>query len=154
MERIFSKNKDSDRIILQHLDDKDLLQLVLVNKYAHSLADENFWMNRLNIKYPSTVQFKENQSWKEYYLSIVYYIDMLKNKYKYIYIKGDPKYIYDIFKRVKSLSYSTTSQKEFYQRGYEDLSMIFANRLRREFGYPEFKLNTPEWEHYKREFLL
>lgn len=151
---MFSKNKDADRIILQHLDDRDLLQLILVNKYAYSLTDENFWRNRLMLKYPSTVEFRRDESWKEYYLSVVYYIDKLKNKYNYIYVKRDPKYIYDVFKNIGArTSYSAPSQKKFYQSGYEDLSLIFANRLRREFWYPRFGLGTSEWEEYKNNFL-
>lgn len=152
MERAFSKNKDADRIILQQLNDRDLFQLLRTNKYVNSLADENFWRNRLISKYPSTVEFKKDQNWKEYYLSVVYYIDLLKNKYNYIYVNRDPKYIYDAFK--KSYYYLVAGQKKFYKQGYEDLSLIFANKLKREFRYPEFKLNTPEWEEYKAEFLI
>ena len=155
MERVFSKNKDVDRIILQQLDDSDLFQLIRVNKYVYGLVDETFWRNRLISRYPTAVEFKKNQTWKEYYLSVVYYIDMLNIKYRYFYIKGDPKYIYDVFRNIEGrVSYSAPKQKEFYQNGYEDLSLIFANRLKREFGYPEFQLKTPEWEEYKEKFLI
>ena len=155
MERDFSKNKDVDKIILQHLDDRDLFQLIPINKYAYSLTDENFWRSRLISKYLNTIDFKKDETWKEYYLSVVYYIDVLKSKYNYSYIKGDPKYIYTVFKQIEGrVSYSASKQKEFYQHGYEDLSLIFANRLKREFGYPEFQLNTPEWQEYKEKFLI
>ena len=154
MERVFSKNKDADRIILQHLEDRNLFQLISVNKYVYSLTDENFWRNRLISKYPTTIEFKKDQTWKEYYLSVIYYMDVLKNKYKYSYIKGDPKYIYDVFKQIEGRNSSVPKQKEFYQRGYEDLSLIFANRLKLEFAYPEFQLNTPEWQEYKEKFLI
>ncbi len=99
----FSKNKDADRIILEQLDDRDLLQLMIVNKYVYNLADENFWRNRLMSKYPSSSEFKRDQTWKEYYLSVVYYIDRLKNKYNYSYMKGDPKEIYEDKEYIRNL---------------------------------------------------
>ena len=153
MERAFSKNKDADRIILQHLDDRDLLQLILVNKYAYSLTDENFWRNRLVSKYPSTVEFKRDQTWKHYYLSVVYYVDKLKNKYNYSYIKGDPKNIYDIFNKMEGVPIFSKIQ-EFYKHGYEDISLILINKIRKEFGYHEFKLNTAEYDEYKTRYLV
>jgi hypothetical protein len=52
MERVFSQNKDADRIILNKL-------TILVNQYAYSLTDENFWMNRLLSRYPQVKNIRK-----------------------------------------------------------------------------------------------
>ncbi len=148
MERTFSKNKDADRIILEQLDDRDLLQLMIVNKYVYNLADENFWRNRLMSKYPGAVEYKKG-SWKEYYLSVVYYVDLIKRYYNYSYLKGDPKEIYNIFKDTET---SGTRVSTFIKAGYEDPALFIVNNIRREFAYPEIKLNTEEWKTYVTRF--
>ena len=68
MERSFSKNKDVDRKILQHLEDKALFQTLLTSKYAYDITNnDNFWRNSLLAKYASTIQYKPlTLSWKEY----------------------------------------------------------------------------------------
>lgn len=139
---VFTKNKDADRIILEQLDDRDLFQLMLVNKYVYNLADENFWRNRLVSKYPGAAEYKKMQTWKEYYLQVVYYTDLMKRDYNYSYVNGDPKDIYNIFKG------DTPSIITFIRHGYEDPALFYVNQRRREFGYPELKPNTPEWQTY------
>ncbi len=138
----FSKNKDVDRIILKQLDDRDLLQLILVNKYVYNLADENFWRNRLMSKYPGAVEYKKG-NWKEYYLSVVYYVDLMKRDYNYPYLKGDPKEIYKIFKNTKTSGMRVST---FIEAGYEDPALFIVNNIRREYGYPQ--LTTSEGETY------
>ncbi len=126
---------------MEQLDDRDLFQLILVNKYAYSLADENFWRNRLMSKYPGSVEYKKG-NWKAYYLSVVYYVDLMKRDYNYSYVKGDPKEIYNIFKNI-NFRYA---RKYIYRSRLEDPALFIVNNIRREYGYPE--LNPLEAENY------
>lgn len=70
--------KDVDLLILSELDDRDLFNMCLVNKYANKLCqNEDFWKNRFMTKFGSTAQkhssrFKlRNVTWRNTYLKIV-----------------------------------------------------------------------------------
>ena len=68
----FTKNKDVDREIMYRLNDKDLFNVMLTEKYARGLIDEIFWMNRVLHRYPGTFKYKEaHTTWKKFYLSII-----------------------------------------------------------------------------------
>ena len=65
-------------LILNNLNDEDLSKVCVINKYVYSLCqDESFWANRFIKTYEiyydnieSIKNFKDNVSWKEYYLWI------------------------------------------------------------------------------------
>ena len=70
--------KDVDLLILSELDDRDLFNMCLVNKYANKLCqNENFWKDRFMKRFGSTAQkhssrFKlRNVSWRNTYLKVV-----------------------------------------------------------------------------------
>lgn len=86
----FSQNKDVDRLILQKLTDEDLFNTLLVNKYANSLASEDFWRNRAMSK-GIDIYKKTDENWKQFYLRSVYYIAKMKEKYNFEYTGGDFK---------------------------------------------------------------
>lgn len=102
MKKINKKmSKDTDRMILEKLDDKDLFNALLTNKYFYSLTDENFWKRRLLERYPNTVEYKKNETWKQYYLKMVYYIDKIGKLHKFEITKrtkGDPLFYYNFLK--------------------------------------------------------
>ena len=69
--------KDLDLLIMMEINDKDLLNYCLINKYGIKLcSNEDFWRNRL-WKYYGKFYPKEGQKWKELYLKLVHDI----NKY-------------------------------------------------------------------------
>ncbi len=98
-------NKDSDRYILQQLeDDRDLLSACSVNKYALEVCNDTFFVTRIHNKYPNTMKYKPlHIGWKQYYLSTVYYINKMLEDYNFKYVDGDPKLYYDLL-----LKYSPT----------------------------------------------
>ena len=50
-------NKDIDTQILQILDDCNLRNIIQTNKYFNNLCkDDNFWSNRINIKYEKSFE--------------------------------------------------------------------------------------------------
>ena len=97
----FTGIRDLDReILLRIKSEKDLLNTCRLNKYAYSLCDDTFFMNRILTKYPGAYKY-QNKSWKKYYLHILYYIDKLK-EYDFYYNNqksSDPKLYYDILTR-------------------------------------------------------
>ena len=153
----FSKTKDVDRLILQKLNDEDLINTLLTNKYANSLADENFWMNRVLTKYPGTFRFKEqNMTWRNFYLSSVYYIDKILTKYGFNFTGGDPKKYYHAL-RINNHVIGKMRQAIFLRNDMEDIALFYANRLslrNLKYGAPVYRLNTPEWEVEKEDLLM
>ena len=99
MERVFTKIKDVDAKILEELDDKSLFKILLTNHYLNNLIDENFWRRRLISKYPSAVNFKGDETWKNYYLNTVSYVDRMKIQYGFVYSRGNPEKQYGLLKR-------------------------------------------------------
>lgn len=72
--KVFTGNKNLDLIILGNLDDKDLFNVCIVNKYANNLCqNELFWKNRFIQKFGRKAsQYKPvNRIWKNHYLKVV-----------------------------------------------------------------------------------
>ncbi len=89
-------NKDVDRLILFNLSDKNILIACKTNKYAKErVCDETFFRNLVFERYPETIKYKDYvkvRDWKNFYLSIIYYIDKLRADYKFNYTKKKNKY--------------------------------------------------------------
>ena len=72
--KVFTGNKNLDLMILGNLDDKDLFNVCIVNKYANNLCqNELFWKNRFIQKFGDKAsQYKPaNRNWKNHYLKVV-----------------------------------------------------------------------------------
>ena len=131
----FTQNKDADRLILQELDDRDLFSTILANKYVSTLPNENFWRNRLFKRYPSSLGYKkENQTWREYYLSLISLIDNIKRKYKFEYTRGNPEFVLEMLEGMPH--YEMDTVKRLYEEGYDNLALYIWNQIRRPYGYP------------------
>jgi len=84
----FTSDKNIDTLILNKLNDEDLSNVCLINKYVYSLCqDDNFWMKRFLERYGKYYDnieeiegFKSNASWKEYYLWLT---DIIENPNSY-----------------------------------------------------------------------
>lgn len=76
--------KDVDREILNKLDDKDLLIACSIDKYTwKNVCDDAFLKRRLLAKYPKIEQFKkENESWKAFFLRVITYISLMREKFR------------------------------------------------------------------------
>ena len=89
--------RDLDREIVNKLSDKDLLQMCLLNKtYSERVCDDSYFQLRTENGFPETIQYKENKSWKNHYLNIVKYIDLLQTEFQYDYKLEDksPELLY------------------------------------------------------------
>ena len=119
---MFTKIKDVDLRILSELNDRDLLNVCVTNKYAHKICqDEHFWRNRLVSQYGDKVfkyKFKD-MNWKNYYMQII--IDL----------EG-----YDPLKFLDSIVWYPVyiNQSLFKMEGkilfFGDASSVFLNNLR------------------------
>jgi hypothetical protein len=80
-------------------DDKDILNMLSVNR---KFNEPEFFQLVFRNKYPLLEKFKrEDQSWKEFYLTMINYIYKLKEEYNFDYVPApslNPKYIYNKIK--------------------------------------------------------
>ena len=95
--------RDVDREILNKLDDRDLLNMCGLNQtYSERVCDDNYFRLRTEARFPKTVPYKDSvnpqriRTWKNHYLTIVKYIDLLQRNYEYEYKKLDksPELLY------------------------------------------------------------
>ncbi len=88
-------NKDVDRTILEKLSDRDILNACKTDKYTkEKVCDETFFRNLVYNRYPGTIKYKDyvkQRDWKNFYLSIIYYIDKLEKEYNFNYIEERKK---------------------------------------------------------------
>ena len=96
--------KDIDREILLKLkDDKEFLKSCNLNNYfRNEVCNDNFFRTRLSITYPNTLKYKtKKQTWKQYFLEVIYYLAKLEENYQYKYEDGNFKIQLEIFKQSK-----------------------------------------------------
>ena len=91
--------KDVDREILKHLDDRDLLTACSIDKRMwNEVCDDNFLQRRLQ-RYPGIEKYKKDkESWKEFFLRVIYYVSKLKDEYEFTYSFGDFRKQYELLK--------------------------------------------------------
>jgi hypothetical protein len=84
---------ESNREILKRLPMRELLQSCQTNKYTwNEVCDDNFIRDRLISEYPGAEKYKPSeQTWKQYFLSTITYVDIMKRNSNYQYTTGDPK---------------------------------------------------------------
>ncbi len=75
--------KDTYEYILNFADDREIINMLLVNKkFAQKLDDDNFFRKLMERKYPLLIDFKmETETWKNLYLRMVKYISLLQDEY-------------------------------------------------------------------------
>ena len=92
--------KDVDRLVLEYIDDKQLLEMCGLNRtYSQRVCDDAFFRRRTIARFPETVQYKDGaktRTWKNHYLAIIKYIDLLQTDFQYEYTAEDksPELLY------------------------------------------------------------
>ena len=86
--------KDIDREILKHVNDKELLLICSIDRKTwYEVCDDAFLRRRLTSKYLNVDNYKAtDKSWKRFFLDVVNYILILKEKYNFTYIEGNFTY--------------------------------------------------------------
>jgi hypothetical protein len=105
----FTGLKDADREILMRIDsDQELLSTCLLNKYSLSLCNNDFYHNRMILKFPYLLSFyPQNTDWKLAYLQNMYYIGKMKEEYGFSFEQpingysssGIPRRYYEILEK-------------------------------------------------------
>ena len=123
---MFTGNKDIDKMILEEIpDEKDFLSLCLTNKYLYSLCDENIFKKRIMKKYQNSLFYKKEESYKEFYLKLLYFIDKLKEEYNFTFNSGNPIAYYFLMEE-RMLSFYRI--REAIQLGYTDLAIFLSEK--------------------------
>ena len=98
--------KDIDREVLKYIDDKELLKICSIDRKTwNEVCTQQFLKGRLILKYPGIEKFKEeNETWKHFFLRVVYYTSIMTDKYKFQYRSGNFKKQYDLLKKYEKES--------------------------------------------------
>jgi len=144
IERSLTRIKDIDLKILQNLDDKSLLNFSQTSKYGNNLyQNENFWRNRIQIRYMKALEFKlSRRNWKNYYLNIVYYMNKLKdnNERMYLAAKKGEKDLVDFFISKGANNFSIGMEKAAFG-GHLELVKYFIFKSSEEGEWNEYNRN-------------
>jgi len=88
-------------------DDRTLLKLINISKIHREKFNDRFFKKYLEIHYPESIKFKPfNKTFKQYYLELIYAIDILKREYDFDYSSEDVIQIYKDVKRIKSINFN------------------------------------------------
>ena len=117
--------RDVDREILNKMSDRDFLQMCSINKtYSERVCDETYFRLRTLARFPETIHYKDYvklRTWKNHYLAVVYYIDLLQTKYGYEYKSQDksPELLYLAMKPFSKTKYNKDTALIYYsEHGY------------------------------------
>lgn len=94
--------KDTYEYILNFADDREILNMLSVNK---KFRNEKLFEKVLKRKYPELLQYKRDESFQDFFIKMIFYISFLKEKYDIPYFGMDPKYLYDLSKKYKALNF-------------------------------------------------
>lgn len=113
MQSPLTKIRDLDKYILKSLPDRELFNIMLTNKQLLEFGEEIFKQRLLN-KYPLLAKFKSSeQTWTQFYLSMIFYIDKITREFGYDYVPAlsyNPKVFY--------------TQLKSYSRAHADLKFL------------------------------
>jgi Ankyrin repeats (3 copies) len=105
--------------LARNMDDKTLLSTCNSDKYFNSkiCSDGNFWKRRMNEKYPLLVGFKKEETWKQFYLRMSYYIAKLEEEFGIPYISTKGYNPEEFYKRNKDKRYIFNKAMYYAARG-------------------------------------
>lgn len=90
--------KDVDREILKYIDDTELLRVCSINKKTWNDVCDDFFIIRRLSKYSEIEKYKkEDETWKHFYITVIYYSSLIFKQCKHKYIGGDFRKIYRDF---------------------------------------------------------
>ena len=93
--------------IALEVDDKTLLSMMKTSKIHFDKFDDKFFLAYMQKYYPNLIKYKPLlQSYKQYYLSVIYSISKLKEKYNFIYSHEKDYNVVTLFKDIKRINKS------------------------------------------------
>ena len=152
----FTGNKDVDKVILSKLDDQDLGRVCSSNKYLRKICrDELFWKNRTikrfgsylgDIKHISRYKKRYSNSWRNYYISLINFLEEIYNGREYKDVEIDRK----DFKKINRSNNEISDKYLYIYWDYiQNLNSdeVFLNSL------PEFDLSKERLFIFLQELL-
>ncbi len=100
----FTGIKDLDKELMLSMDDREFIRTCTLNKYFQGICkDDYLFKRRLERFYPDTIEAfsRHSNNWKEYYVKVIKTISLLKEKYDFNYIHGNPFLQMSYFKTYK-----------------------------------------------------
>lgn len=127
-----TKDIVSLKVLADNMDDQSLFTFCKTYKRFNEkiCKDDNFWYNRLKTKYPFLMIFNKNQSWKEFYLKMSFYIGKLKEEFDIPYIPSEvfnPETIYKT-NRFNKIAMYNHALYNAARAGDENLSNFLINK--------------------------
>lgn len=111
-------------------DDQTILNMLSVNK---KFNEPEFFRQILSCKYPKLILFRKNETWKRFYLKMIYYLDKLKRKYDFEYIPApsfNPERLYNklyFYSRVGGLKNLVKHDKLLFYTELNDKTPFYEN---------------------------
>ncbi len=121
--------KDIYEYLLNFADDRDILNMLSVNK---KFRDEKLFERIMKRRYPLIIRFKdEEKSWQDFYIETIFYLSKLEEKFKLQYIPTldfNPEIIYRNSYSKKILFENIKKDIDFYRgKGYHTISYKLLN---------------------------
>ena len=147
--------KDIDREILKHVNDKELLRICSIDRKTwYEVCDDAFLRRRLTSKYLNVENYKTaEKSWKRFFLDVVNYILILKEKYNFTYSDGNIYTQYSLFREydINKLLVPATRKKELSViKHATETSKIFS-KLNDRFELPHATYYRALWTAEEQE---
>lgn len=138
---------EEDRyVLLTFIADKELIENCNKNDYfRNKVCDESFFHSVLDRRYPELLDFKKHdQTYKAFYLEMIYYLSSLKEIYKYDYIFGKYKYV----------SNNPKDQYNYFKKNLSMNELMYEGALSGEIDQVEFALKNGSNIHYENDAAL
>lgn len=113
--------RDTDKYFLMNIDTKIFLNMYQIkNRYLHSLFDEDMFRYRTEKEFPRLMHLKDERSWKRFYFNLVYWANLLKEKYNFESndFRASPEIYYNMIKKWHDYAYG---RARFIKRIYGDM---------------------------------
>lgn len=101
----FTGIKDLDKELMLNMGDREFIQTCQLNKYFQNICKDDFlFKRRIERFYPDTLKdeihdkYGDMMSWKKYYVEVIKTVALLKEKYNFIYIYGNPFIQYKVLR--------------------------------------------------------
>ena len=106
---MLTRYKDTDTLILDQLPDLEILKFCKLSKGTQAFCNEDFFRRRSWNLYPDMARYKdklqstEEMTWKDYFLSIVYFREIILKEFNYNLIEGNPEIVYIILEKSRRM---------------------------------------------------
>lgn len=108
----FTGIKDLDREILKHIPDENLLKICRINKKTYNETCDDKFLERKLAKYSDIENYKREETWKQFFSIVIYYISKMKQIFDFTYTSGNFYRQYTILKNFKGDDLLTKAASE------------------------------------------